>query len=180
MAIMSRIRIYHAFLAVLSILAYMTGELGIVHAWLGYGVATVIAFRLLWALSGERQVGLMRFYPSFDGLNLGNAVTHPAITKIFMLGIALSLLAVTTTGIAMDRGKAVGLANASLSTLAYADSDGHEKNRGDESALSEVHEFFANFLMLFVGLHVTYLLLFKRTLAKFMLFVPNQVNKKGR
>lgn len=46
---MNRIRIYHATLATLAVLAYLTGELGIIHAWLGYGVAVVIAFRLLWA-----------------------------------------------------------------------------------------------------------------------------------
>jgi 3-ketosteroid 9alpha-monooxygenase subunit B len=40
----------------------------------------------------------MRFYPSFEGLKLSNAATHPAITKVFMLGIAISLLAVTATG----------------------------------------------------------------------------------
>jgi len=35
----------------------------------------------------------MRFYPLFDGLKLSNVFTHPAVTKIFMLGIALNLLA---------------------------------------------------------------------------------------
>jgi hypothetical protein len=64
LTMMNRIRIYHATLATLAVLAYLTGELGIIHARLGYGVAVVIAFRLLWALSGERQVRLMRFYRS--------------------------------------------------------------------------------------------------------------------
>ena len=36
MNIIYRIRLYHATLASLSLLAYVTGELGIVHAWLGY------------------------------------------------------------------------------------------------------------------------------------------------
>jgi hypothetical protein len=44
MNIMQRIRIYHATLAILAILAYLTGELGLVHAWLGYGVAIVLDF----------------------------------------------------------------------------------------------------------------------------------------
>ncbi|AGK56908.1 cytochrome B561 [Hyphomicrobium denitrificans 1NES1] len=42
----------------------MPSFFGLIHAWLGYGVAAVIVLQLLWALSGERQVGLMRFYPS--------------------------------------------------------------------------------------------------------------------
>lgn len=179
MNIMQRIRIYHATLATLAILAYLTGELGIVHAWLGYGVAIVIALRLLWALSGERQVGLMRFYPSFEGLQANNLFTHPAISKTLMLGIALSLLAVTGTGIALDKGKSIGLANSQVVSSAYADDDerqgGGEK---EEGFLGESHELFANLLLLFVGMHVIYIVLFKFPLAKFMLFVPKGDSKK--
>lgn len=180
MNIMHRIRIYHAALATLSILSYVTGELGIIHSWLGYGVSLVIIFRLLWTLSGHRQVGLMRFYPSFEGLNLGNMFTHPAITKTLMLGIALSVLAVTLTGIAIDKGEAIGLAQVELLATANADDDEHEHNEESflEEALEETHEFFANVMLLIVGMHVSYLLLFKRPLAKFMLFVPKQVEKE--
>jgi cytochrome b len=179
MSIIHRIRIYHATLAILSILAYLTGDFGLVHAWLGYGVAAIIVLRLLWAMSGNPHVGLMRFYPSFEGLNLSNAFTHPAITKTFMLGIALSLMAATVTGIAMDKGNAIGIANAELVSVAYAD-DGGDHNRDNSfmgEALEETHEFFANLLLLFVGLHVGYLFLFKRPLAKFMIFFPKNRNK---
>ncbi|MFZ4541751.1 MAG: cytochrome b/b6 domain-containing protein [Rickettsiales bacterium] len=176
---MQRIRVYHATLATLAILAYLTGELGLVHAWLGYGVATVIALRLLWTLSGERQVGLMRFYPSFEGLQVNNLFTHPAISKTLMLGIALSLLAVTGTGIAMDKGKSIGLANIQTISVAYADDDDREGGREkEEGFLGESHELFANLLLLFVGMHVTYIVLFKFPLAKFMLFVPKGNSKR--
>lgn len=173
MPIMQKIRAYHAILAVLSLLAYITGELGIIHSWLGYGVAMVIAFRLLWALSGNPHVGLIRFYPSFEGLNLTNIFTHSSISKIFMLGIALNLIAATTTGIVIDKGRSIGLANTEIVANAHADDNGHHKKSESfyEEALEEVHEFFANFLLLFVGMHVSYLLLFKFPLAKFMLFL---------
>lgn len=179
MNIMQRIRIYHATLAMLAILAYLTGELGLVHAWLGYGVAIVITLRLLWALSGERQVGLMRFYPSFEGLKFDNAFTHPSISKSLMLGIALSLILATGTGIALDKGKSIGIANVQTVSAAYADDD---ENKGggekEEGFLGESHELFANLLLLFVGMHVTYIVLFKFPLAKFMLFVPKKDSTK--
>jgi cytochrome b len=179
MNIMQRIRIYHATLAILAILAYLTGELDLVHAWLGYGVAIVITLRLLWALSGERQVGLMRFYPSFEGLQANNMLTHPAISTTLMLGIAVSLLAVTGTGIALDKGKSIGLANAQMVSAAYADDDENKDGREkEEGFLGESHELFANLLLLFVGMHVTYIVLFKFPLAKFMLFVPKDDSKK--
>lgn len=184
MNIMQRIRIYHATLATLAILAYLTGELGLVHAWLGYGVSIVIFLRLLWSLSGERQVGLMRFYPSFEGLQANNLFTHPAISKSLMFGIALSLLAVTGTGIALDKGKAIRLANMQTISVAYADNDEREGGGGgggekEEGFLGESHELFANLLLLFVGMHVTYIALFKFPLAKFMLFVPSSERKEN-
>ena len=179
MNIINRIRLYHATLASLSLLAYITGDLGIFHAWLGYGVSIIIALRLLWALSGERQVGLTRFYPSFEGLKLGNAFTHPAISKTFMMGIAISLLLVTSTGIMMDKGRAIGLADTKIAASAYTNDDERSEDRhGKKSFLAETHEFVANILLLFVGMHVTYLLLFKRPLALFMLFIPKQIRKE--
>ncbi len=181
MPIMQKIRAYHAALAILSLLSYVTGEWGIIHSWLGYGVAAIMVFRLLWALSGNPHVGLMRFYPSFEGLHLANVLTHPSITKVFMLGIALSLLVVTATGIALDQGGAIGLANTELMAVAYADDDGERGQKSEsfyEEALEEGHELFANLLLLFVVMHASYLLLFRRPLAKFMLFL-NKPDKQA-
>lgn len=167
-----RVRIYHATLAILAMLAFITGEMGLIHAWLGYGVGIVILLRLFWALSGDQQVGLMRFYPDFKGLKADNLFTHPAISKILMLGIAISLMAATVTGVAIDKGKSIGFTNAAIIVPAYADDGEDEGSEEEESPLDEIHEFFANMMMLFVGLHVTYLLLFKLPLARFMLFMP--------
>jgi cytochrome b len=195
MNIMNRVRLYHALLAVLAIAAYLTGETGPVHAWLGYGVSAVIVLRLLWALGGERQVGLMRFYPDFGALKLKGAATHPAISRVLMLGIALCLLTVTGTGIAMDQGRSIGLGTPRAESAAPAqgaegriryrdaehredDEEGDRGEHGEDGPLSEVHEIAGTLLLVFVGLHVTYLLLFKRPLAKFMLFLPRTGKKK--
>lgn len=186
---MNRVRLYHALLAVLAIAAYLTGEIDPAHAWLGYGVSVVIVLRPLWALGGETQVGLMRFYPNFEGLKLKGAATHPAISRVLMLGIALSLLTVTGTGIAMDQGRSIGLGSAGERTSVQSpaepgytdkgDEDEHEgEDHGEDGPLSEVHELAGNLLLAFVGMHVAYLLLFKRPLAKFMLFLPRGAKKK--
>lgn len=180
MSIMHRIRLYHATLAILVLLAYFTGDSHGVHAWLGYGVAIVIAARLVWAIMGERQVGLMRFYPSFEGLNQSNAFTHPFISKSLMLGIALFLILATGTGIALDRGKSLGLANIQVIASAHADDDEKEEGKGFMGeTMKESHELFANLLLLFVGMHVSYILLFKFPLARFMLFVPPKGSNKA-
>lgn len=177
MNIMNKFRIYHTALAVLALLAYVTGELGIIHAWLGYGVAVIIVFRLLWALAGNPYMGLSRFYPVFEGWGVNNLFTHPAISKSFLLGIAVSIVLVTLSGILMDKGRSIGLVDVHLVSTALADHGrgGAGGYQEEESLLKEAHEFFGNLMLFFVGLHVTYLLLFKRPLAKFMLFLslPN-------
>lgn len=171
------IRWYHAALAVLSVLAYLTGELGLIHSWLGYGVAVIIVLRLGFALTGVRQLGLEKFYPSFDELQLGNMLTHPVISRSLLLGIAVSLILTVLTGIFMDGGKAIGLADANLVLgPAYAgdgyESENEQDDRNEENEfLEETHEFFANVMLLFVGAHIAYLFLFKKPLVKFMLFM---------
>ncbi len=179
MSVMHRLRAYHALLVVLAVAAYASGEMGLIHAWLGYAVALVIVGRLVWAATGVPQLGLMRFYPQFTGLKLGNAMTHPVISRILLLAIAAGLIGVTGTGIALDRGRSLRLVAAPIVTAALAESRKDERKKGesnqerdgDESPLSEAHELFANLLVGLVGLHVAYLLLFKFPLARFMLFL---------
>ncbi len=175
---MKFIRGYHAALAILAVLAFVTGELGLIHAWLGYGVAVVIMLRLLAATGvvvGARQLGLQRFYPHFDGLRFDNAISHPAVSRVIIAVIAVSLIGATATGIAMDRGRAIGLAGVIVASPALADSEARAvrpRRSQAERALKEAHELLANLMLLAVGGHVAYLLLFRRPLARFMLFIP--------
>lgn len=174
MNIIKTLRLYHATLAIGALLAYVTGEFGFIHAWLGYGVALIIIFRLFLALNTAPQLGLSKFYPSFEGLNTSNAFTHPAISKILLFGIAISVILVTITGVMMDQGKAIGLANIDMITPALADDEYEGEDGEDDGLIGESHEFFANLMLLFVGMHVTYLFLFKRPLALYMLFMQKK------
>lgn len=175
MAVMHRIRIFHAFLALTVLAAYFSAEMGLVHAWLGYGVAALILFRLIWALSGAPQLGLSRFHPSFKDLHLQGIMTHPAISQVLLAGIALSVIGATGTGIMMDKGRA--LQPTSISSFSLSGENEHE-GRQDESGeiTEEAHEYLANLAIALVVLHVLYLLSFKLPLARFMLFA----NKSGK
>jgi len=42
----------------------------------------------------------------------------------------------------------------------------------EDGWLGELHGFTANLMLLFVGLHVSYMILLRRPLAMFMMFVP--------
>lgn len=59
---------------------------------------------------------------------------------------------------------------------AFADDDrdrDRARDRKENETLEEIHETTANLLVLFVVLHVAYLLAFKRRMALFMLFLRN-------
>ena len=177
MSLMHKVRFYHAALAIFTVLAYLSGDFGLVHDWLGYVLAAVLAMRLLWAVFNPRQLGLNRFYPNFDGLRFDNAYHHPAVSKVFILGIALSLLGATLSGVAMDGGRAIGLADAGigLSVIGTAHADEGERGEhgdrhGGDDFMEEIHESLSSLVILFVILHAGYLLLFKFPLARFMLF----------
>ncbi len=179
MTTLARLRLFHAALAILAVAGYATGEAGIIHSWLGYGVAVLITLRLAWAAAGEAQLGLAKFYPHFDGLTFGNIATHPAISRSLLGGIALCLVGVTVTGIWMDKGRDLGWRSAHAGiTRAAVDDDDHQE--GGEEVLEESHEAFANALAVFVGLHVLYLLSFKRPLALFMLFIRPPRQRRQR
>ncbi len=171
MKTLSRLRIFHACLAIIAVTAYATGEAGSIHAWFGYGVACLIIVRLIWATSGVTQLGLSKFYPNFVGLKLGNAATHPAISRTLLAAIALLVVGAAATGIWMDQGKTIGFGQARSTAYVADAADGGEEEHEDGGMVGEVHETLANALVVVVAFHVLYLLLFKRPLALFMLFI---------
>lgn len=188
---MKQLRVWHAIIAVLATAAYFTEDAEPWHQLLGYGVVALIALRLVMALFGAGPLGLQRFYPKFHDLKLGTAATHPAVSRVLLLGIGLCLLGVSATGILMDQGKTLqSLSGAADSSgiahgMRSGDDDDQQRFRGhgengeqherdrhdDEGPLGEVHELFANLLVGMVALHVSYLILFKWPLARFMLFI---------
>ena len=172
MSIIHRIRLYHAVLVVLVVISYLSGEWGLIHSWLGYGVAAVIAMRLIAALSGVPQLGLSRFYPDFAGLDFTRAFSHPAISKTLLFGIAVTLIGATVTGIALDKGDALGIAGLGLAT-ALADDDEDDDNDGKDGNefMEEAHEILSDLLILIAVLHIAYVWSFKRPLARFMAFL---------
>jgi cytochrome b len=184
MTLLERLRIYHATLATLALAAYMTGELGLIHTWLGYTIAAVIVLRIVWGSFGPRQVGISRLMPRLSEIPQIRWFNHPEVSKILLSGIIINLLLTTATGIAIDqfssfiRAPRIEVSASDASTawrhataapvITEASIAKHDDER--ESWLGELHEATANLLLVFVVMHVGYLLLFKRKLALFMLF----------
>lgn len=173
---MSSFRLYHLCLAVLAVLAYLTGEAGIVHDWLGYAVAAAIVLRLLLSLGSNHQFSFARFMPA--AAPAGQFLKSPIVGKLLLAAVLLSLLVATGTGIAMDKGRALGFENASIIAAAQADDDESEdrseSEEDEEGVFYEAHEASASLMLLFVFLHAAWLITFRRPLALYMLFVQKK------
>jgi len=185
-----QLRLYHAMLAVSGLVAYATGEAGIVHAWIGYALVGIILFRLAWGMLGPSQFRIGRFLPDLASLCRIRAANDPAIARVLLGGVVVSLLLVVGSGIALDQTKSLNLV-AETRTVPVPRVDFHpqgarmtpgtvvqsvnmEDDDEKEGWLQELHEFSANMMVLLVGIHVSYMILFRRPLALFMLFVPGQ------
>jgi len=190
MNIYRKLRLYHAMLASSALAAYATGEAGIVHAWIGYALAGIILFRLAWGMFGPSQFRIGRFLPDVASLFRIRTANDPAIARVLLAGVIVSLLLVVGTGIALDRTKSINLVvEAEMVPVQRVDfrshrvraahgATTHNAGRDDddekEGWLEELHEFSANMMLLLVGLHVSYMILFRRPLAMFMLFVAGR------
>uniref|UniRef100_UPI003F70A957 cytochrome b/b6 domain-containing protein n=1 Tax=Polymorphobacter sp. TaxID=1909290 RepID=UPI003F70A957 len=115
---MKQLRLWHVVTAVLATATYLTDDLEPIHQLLGYTVVALIVVRLLMALLGARPLGLQRYYPQFRDLKLGTIATHPAISRVLLLGIGLCLVGVATTGVLMDGGTTLQAVPAAVSGLA--------------------------------------------------------------
>ncbi len=178
------VRIFHWSLVAAFTIAYFTGdEESQLHVYSGYVVIGLILFRIVWGLIGPRHARFRDFVyrpsaiiqyarDSFAG-QPKRYLGHNPLGGAMILLLLGSLLTTGVTGYLMlgndgrdERSAAASPAPvaASLTTgliaPAYADDDGDEDDEtgGEhdehEGPLGEIHEFFANFTLFLVFLHV--------------------------
>lgn len=172
------IRVYHAFLAALALTAYFLTHPRYVHAFVGYAVTAIIVFRALWSLKRDPLLSFSRFIPSFQGMTAKNFLNHPATGRTITLIVFLSLIGACATGIAMDKGRALGLGLERPVAAAQNPGEQGPHRRHERSELAEAHEFFANIFITFAVLHLAHGLAFRRLMAKFMLFMDKKKIEK--
>jgi cytochrome b len=148
------VRVFHWSLVFFFIFAFVTEDDWLnLHVQAGYAVSVLIGFRLLWGLVGSRNARFMSFVKSptvmltyFKEIlsfkvphYLGHNPLGAAMVIILLLGITL----VSVSGMSLIAIEGNGPLAGSL--VASWDADWIE----------EVHEFFANFTLLMVIVHVS-------------------------
>lgn len=201
---MKNFRIYHLVAAIAVAIAYLTAEeLGLVHAWVGYLVAALIAVRVLLGLARRNGFAMVRLIPR------SGPAPKAALGRALNLALFAAILGVAGTGIAMDQGgtlvgqsirhngeederderdeeREAALAPRPASAtafgligVAHADDEGpagngEHEDEDEHGLLGEIHETLGNALLPLAAAHVLFLLLFRRDLVRFMLFVPRR------
>lgn len=146
------LRIFHWLLVTGFLIAYLTeDELLTVHVWAGYLVIGLLFFRLVWGIIGTRYARFSNFICS--------PAESMAYTKALMSLKAKRYIGHNPAGAAMIVLLLISLALTSITGLAVY---GAEQGAGPlatignrhEKLWEEVHEFFANFTLFLVFLHV--------------------------
>jgi cytochrome b len=150
------VRIFHWSLVAAFFIAYITeDEFLTPHVWAGYAVLGLVTFRLLWGFIGTRHARFSDFVTApknalvygRDAL-LGRAkryIGHNPAGGLMIVLLLISLIVTTVTGIALygaeeHAGPLAGLFAGAGEAL--------------EEGFEAVHEFFANFTLFLVAIHV--------------------------
>jgi cytochrome b len=150
------IRLFHWSLVVAFVLAYVTeDDLMTLHTWAGYSVLGLVTTRVLWGLIGSRHARFSDFIYSpattlqflKDTLRQKGKryLGHNPAGGAMVIMLLLSLLVTSLTGVVL-----YGAEEGGGPLAGWAGQFGHDW----AEAFEEVHEFFANFTVLLVFLHV--------------------------
>ncbi|MCW8828278.1 MAG: cytochrome b/b6 domain-containing protein [Gammaproteobacteria bacterium] len=173
------VRIFHWTLVVAFFTAYFTEDEWLdIHVLAGYTVAGLIAFRLVWGFVGTKHARFsdfvfsplttLNYLKDLFALRAKRYIGHNPAGGAMVITLLLALAGTTLTGMKLyaveeNAGPfaAVQIENVSPISSAVADDDddeygehGEGHGEGDEELWEELHEFFANFTLLLVFLHV--------------------------
>lgn len=173
------IRLFHWILVASFTVAYFTGDdESLVHIYAGYIVLGLIAVRLLWGLVGSKHARFSDFVRSpvqalvylkgLVGGGVKNYVGHNPAAGWMVIALLVSLLATTVSGLQVYGLEGHGPLAQTVAERKLAPEAGggtgvvrmsaeHEDEAGEEDGeefWEEVHEFFANFTVFLIALHL--------------------------
>jgi cytochrome b len=167
------VRTFHWSLVLFFVIAYLSGEdESDIHIYSSYVVLGLITFRVFWGIIGTKYARFSDFihtpkyvYRYFKGLLTGSAqryLGHNPLGGVMVVTLLISLFMVSFSGLKLyaveeGLGPLAEGNNITLMSSAYADSDEKYKDNEHDQAeefWEEIHEFFANFTLLLIILHI--------------------------
>lgn len=163
------VRLFHWSLVAAFAVSWLSAEeLSTVHELSGYAVAGLVAFRLLWGLFGSRYARFAQFLKgpratlSYVGDMLRGRerrhLGHNPAGAAMIVALLVTLSATAFTGWLLQEPERLAMLPEPPSIVAAAWADEDEERGGDteqgEDVLEELHEVFANLMLLLIALHL--------------------------
>ncbi len=177
------VRAFHWSLVLAFIISYVSGEdESDLHIYSGYLVLALISMRVLWGIMGSKYARFSNFLhskkvvieylKSLLGKNPIHYVGHNPAGGWMVVALLVSLFATTVTGLqlyAVEEGEGPFAYIATDTELVSMIREGNERtityvsespkktlvnDENEEKFWEEIHEFFANFTLLLVFIHV--------------------------
>ena len=167
------VRFSHWSLAITFFVAYLTEEDVLsLHVWSGYAVGTIVLLRIFWGFVGPRHARFGDFLFSarevwtylLDLLllrarrHLGHSPAGGAMVLALLLGLLLLVASgLATYAVEQNAGPLASVMGQSAAVTGDDKKDGREAE--DDELWEEVHEFFADLVLLLVLVHIAGVLL---------------------
>ncbi|MCK5002660.1 MAG: cytochrome b/b6 domain-containing protein [Gammaproteobacteria bacterium] len=170
------VRVFHWSLVLAFTIAYLTeDDFEDLHVYAGYVVLGLICYRVIWGFIGSSYARFSNFvYPisevksylsSLLTRNPKHYLGHNPAGGMMIIALLVSLFAATISGLKIYGVQGYGpLANngIDISIISEARAHGENKHEDDEEKeeseeeefWEEIHEFFANFTLLLVFVHI--------------------------
>jgi len=150
------VRFFHWSLASAFFIAYISGEeLLVVHTWSGYLILALLGIRFVWGIIGTRYArftdfvyspaNIIQFLKDTLQLRAKRYLGHNPAGGAMVILLMVSLLVTSITGVVL-----LGAEDQAGPVAGWFSQGGGFWGE----ALEEVHEFFANFTLLLVFVHV--------------------------
>ena len=147
------IRLFHWSLVMLFFIAYITEDDWLrVHVIAGYCISVLIGSRIIWGLVGSRYARFSQFIKSpatviaylkqMLRFKVPHYMGHNPAAAVMIIGLIVSITAICFSGIVIIAAENQGpLAGTAFSSI-------------NANWMEEIHEFFANFTLLLVFVHI--------------------------
>lgn len=164
------VRGFHWSLVVLFVVAYVSGEDdSLVHAWSGYAIIGLLAFRIVWGFIGPRharfadfvhgRAAVLEYARALARLRPVHYLGHNPLGGWMVVALLVLLIGVSWSGLEVYGAQGHGpLAGNGVTLVSPALADGDRRGDGKESAAEEfweeIHEALANLTLFLVLVHI--------------------------
>ncbi len=167
----SAVRLFHWSLVVAFVVAYITGEEeGVIHSYTGYFILGLIVFRIIWGFVGCKYARFSAFiYSPRETISYAKSMVsgtpkhywgHNPLGALMVFALLITLSLTTISGLKVYGIEGYGpLAELDSSYfISNANASGgmeQDKDESDEEEFwEEIHEFFANLMLVLIALHI--------------------------